>query len=128
MKWYRPGQQVEAEIEFQHVQVMREVYVSYEHTEDASAFPVVLSGEPWQEEELAGGVLSSRAQPTGMVGVENVPGIYRLTEIGFETFTGRRISIAVDDGIRGRLPLDTQAIRIIEDSDEYPRVRTLFIQ
>jgi hypothetical protein len=126
MGQYRPGELIEAEIEFQHTQIVREVFLLYEHRE-GSALAVVLSGEPWENEQSSGGVFSSGALPTAVVGRDQQPGIYQLSEIVFETYTGQRISLSVDEGSREGLSLDTWAFRIIEEPDDPPRVRKLRI-
>jgi hypothetical protein len=122
---YRPGELIEAEIEFQHVQVVREVFLRYKHSEDDSALPVILRGEPWENGQSSGGGFSSEAQPTAVVEQDQKPGTYLLSEIIFETFAGQRIPLVLDDEFRGQLSLDTQAFLIMEEPDDAPKVRKL---
>jgi hypothetical protein len=127
MKSYRPGELIDALIEFQHTQVVSQVLVVYRHTEDASAEPVVLlSDEPWTEEELASGIWASGAQPTAEVASDQKPGTYRLDEIVFETYSGNRIPLPVDLESPALLP-DTREFRIMEEPDDPPTVTNLRI-
>jgi hypothetical protein len=97
MKEYRPGDIVYAEMEVKHLQVLRNVTITYRNADAPASEPIVLQltgikdSEPDTDQGTKGPFsYVSTVELSGMVETpaQNTPGVYELTELDFEPFAG----------------------------------------
>jgi hypothetical protein len=96
MKEYRPGDTVEVEMKVKHLQVLRNVTITYRNVDAPASEPIVLQltwsdKEPDTYPETKGPFsFISTVELSAMLGTpaQNTPGVYELTEIDIEPFAG----------------------------------------
>jgi hypothetical protein len=140
MKEYRPGDWVEAKMEVQHLQVLRNVRVTYRNRDAPVSEPIVLQltgivdSEPDTDPETKGPFsYVSTVALSAMVDTpaQNTPGVYELTEIDIETFAGipRTIYISTDDERRScSYQPSARAFRVVEEPEGAPLIVSLNIE
>jgi hypothetical protein len=140
MKEYRPGDWVYAEMKVKHLQVFRNVTVTYRNRDAPVSEPIVLQltrtkdSEPDKDPESKGpfGYVST-VELSGMVETpaQNTSGVYELTEIDIETFAGtpRTIYISTDDERRSfSYQPSARAFRVVEEPKGAPLIMSLNIE
>ena len=144
MKEYRPGDWVEAEIKVQHLQVLRNVKITYRNVDDPVSEPIVLQlpgmgigigdSEPDTDPETKEPFsYVSTVELSAMVGTpaQNTPGVYELTEIDIETFAGTPRTIYIsNDEERSSFSYhhSARAFRVVEEPKGAPFLLSLRIK
>jgi hypothetical protein len=140
MKEYRPGDIVYAEMEVKHLQVLRNVTITYRNVDAPVSEPIVLQLTGIKDSEPDTDPESKRpfsyvstVELSGMVDTpaQNTPGVYELTEIDIETFAGtpRTIYISTDDERRSfSYHPSARAFRVVEEPKGAPLIISLNIE
>ena len=140
MKEYRPGDVVYAEMEVKHLQVFRNVAVTYRNRDAPFSEPIRLQLTGIKDSEPDTDPESKRpfsyvstVELSGMVDTpaQNTPGVYELAEIDIETFAGipRTIYISTDDERRSfSYQPSARAFRVVEEPKRAPFIMSLNIE
>jgi hypothetical protein len=138
MKEYRPGDWVYAEMEVKHLQVLRNVTITYRNADAPASEPIVLQltwsdKEPDTDPETKGPFsYISTLELSAMVDTpaQNTPGVYELTEIDIETFAGtpRTIYISNDEERLIFPQEEVRAFSVVEEPKGDPIVMSLNIK
>lgn len=140
MKEYRPGDIVYADMEVKHLQVLRNVAVTYRNVDDPVSEPIVLQltgikdSKPDTDQGTKGPFsYVSTVELSGMVDTpaQNTPGVYELTEIDIEPFAGVTFPtyISNDDERRSfSYHPSARAFRVVEEPKGAPFLLSLNIQ
>jgi hypothetical protein len=140
MKEYRPGDMVYAEMEVKHLQVLRNVAVTYRNVDDPVSEPIVLQltgikdSKPDTDQGTKGPFsYVSTVELSGMVDTpaQNTPGVYELTELDFEPFAGQTfITYITNDDERRSFSYhpSARAFRVVEEPKGAPILLSLNIE
>jgi len=140
MKEYRPGDVVYAEMEVKHLQVFRNVAVTYRNRDAPFSEPIRLQLTGIKDSEPDTDPESKRpfsyvstVELSGMVDTpaQNTPGVYELTEVDIETFAGipRTIYISTDDERHSfSYQPSARAFRVVEEPEGAPLIVSLNIE
>ena len=140
MKEYRPGDMVYAEMEVKHLQVLRNVTITYRNADAPASEPIVLQltgikdSEPDTDQGTKGPFsYVSTVELSGMVETpaQNTPGIYELTELDFEPFAGVPFTTYIsNDEERRSLSFhhSARAFRVVEEPKGAPILLSLNIE
>jgi hypothetical protein len=137
MKEYRPGDTVEVEMKVKHLQVLRNVTITYRNVDAPASEPIVLQltwsdKEPDTYPETKGPFsFISTVELSAMVGTpaQNTPGVYELTEIDIEPFAGVPLTkYLANDEERLIFHQDVQAFRVVEEPKGDPIIMSLNIK
>jgi hypothetical protein len=135
MKEYRPGDSVEVEMKVKHLQVLRNVKITYRNVDAPASEPIVLE-LTWSDKEPdtypeTKGPFSyiSTVELSAIVDTpaQNTPGVYELTEIEIEPFAGTplRKDISNDEERLIFHHEDVRAFRVVEEPKGDPIIMSL---
>jgi hypothetical protein len=138
MKEYRPGDTVEVEMKVKHLQVLRNVTITYRNVDAPASEPIVLQltwsdKEPDTYPETKGPFsFISTVELSAMVGTpaQNTPGVYELTEIDIEPFAGVPLTKYLSND-EERLIFhheEVRAFRVVEEPRGDPIIMSLNIK